>query len=173
MSRCGCCTIPRPQPPRGVTITSARCCSLSAWFFQREQNTHQAAPLQSPGAAEELASLRERRPSILWRPDGRARKNCKSWEMRHAACLHLSNPKSARCWARSAAYGCSGWLAMQLSRPGPGSGSPCKAKNSWGVTSSAFRLSSTCVCESTPLFFGETGCTRPPTEMVIKRETFI
>lgn len=73
----------------------------------------------------------------------------------------------------SAASGCLGELAMLLSRPGPGSGSPCKAKNSWGVTSSAFRLSSTCVCESTPLFFCETGCTRPPTEMVIKMETFI
>lgn len=61
-------------------------------------------------------------------------------------------------------------LAMQLCHAGLGSG---KARNSRGVTSSAFRLSSTCVCESTPLFFCETGCTRPPTGMVIKRETFI
>lgn len=71
-------------------------------------------------------------------------------------------------------HGAGLWLRGAARHAAP----PCwprewQGENSWGVTTSAFRLSSTCVCESTPLFFCETGCTRPPTGMVIKRETFI
>lgn len=120
------------------------------------------APVGMLHRKEGLARLGECRLEACWPSRG-----CRQvlWD---APC---QTPVWERCGVCTAlGCGLAGQLATQLCRAGLGSG---KARNSRGVTSSAFRLSSTCVCESTPLFFCETGCTRPPTGMVIKRETFI
>lgn len=86
---------------------------MCPWAFQREQNIHQASPLESPGTARELVLLWELWLSVSSHGDLLAEQGKR---VNPGTCLYLGNPKST--WGCLSCLGLLGAVATELGCPG-------------------------------------------------------